>query len=66
MGTLRRHGILDQHNFLQELQHTGLNQVTLDFVRNSPWSEVRQALDQLLDQEEGTPPQPDHHVQHVT
>ncbi|MBI2570482.1 MAG: DUF1998 domain-containing protein [Candidatus Schekmanbacteria bacterium] len=53
-GTLRRHGILDQRNFMQELQHAGLNQVTLDFIRNAPWGEVRQALDQLLDQEEGT------------
>jgi len=54
-GTLRRHGILDQPNFLQELQHAGLNHMAHEFVRNSLWVDVRRALDQLLDQEEGTP-----------
>jgi hypothetical protein len=54
-GTLRRHGMLDQRNFMQELEHAGLNRVTLEFVRNNPWSDVRQALDQLLDQEQGAP-----------
>ncbi len=55
-GTLRRHGILDQPNFMQELQHAGLNQVTQDFIRNTSWPDVSRALDQLLDQEEGAPP----------
>lgn len=52
---LRNRGLLDQAAFLDEMQRANLPGPTLDFLRRSPWREVRQAIDQLLDQEAGAP-----------
>lgn len=52
---LRNLARLDQSTFLGEMQSANLPQPTLDFLQRTPWNELRDALDQLLDQQGGTP-----------
>ncbi len=51
---LRRRGLLDRMNFSEEVENLpGLPQATVEFLRSSPWDGIQQALEQLLDQEQG-------------
>ncbi len=50
---LRRRGILNEANFRDELDHAGLPATTVAYLRGIPWNELRTAIEQLLDQEDG-------------
>lgn len=52
---LRNLGRLDLPTFLREMQSANLPHPTLDFLQRTPWNELRDALDQLLDHQGGTP-----------
>jgi|SRR5690606_26790456 len=52
---LRNLGRLDRPTFLGEMQGENLPQQTLDFLQGTPWCELREALEQLLDQGSGSP-----------
>src|SRR5204862_1250501 len=51
---LRNLGRLDLPTFLSEMQNANLPAATLDYLQRTPWNELGDALDQLLDQETGT------------
>jgi hypothetical protein len=51
---LRNLGRLDQPTFLSEMQNANLPTATIDYLQRTPWNELRDALNQLLDQETGT------------
>ena len=49
VGALHRRGLLDHTALLDEAGHAGLSADAIDYLRNSPWPDIRAALDQLLD-----------------
>lgn len=47
-ATLKRHGLLDQATFFDDIRDT-TPAASFDYLRQLPWDEVREALDSLLD-----------------
>ncbi len=52
--TLRQIGMLDQSNFIQAVSVQSLHQATINFLQQTPWTELEDAINQLLASQQGT------------
>jgi len=52
--TLRQIGLLNHSNFIQAISALGLHQATIDFLQQTPWTELEDAINQLLSLQQGT------------
>ncbi|MFP8941738.1 DrmB family protein [Streptomyces fenghuangensis] len=48
LGALYRRGLLDQVEFMAEAERAGLSLDVIEYLKQTPWTEISKAIDQLL------------------